>query len=389
MYHKNVFLFLLFFILSLRSFSAVFVVTSKADSGPGTLREALTKAAANGIATKDFINFNLPDLSEGGRTIVLTSQLPDVSSNLEIDGTTQAGANFGVSHAKVAIFCQIPKYYAFDGLKIFDKHDVIILGLYIKMLTVITTTEVMFWTGIAIEGGKNIQIGSAGKGNVINGFTLQLRTNIFVNAIDSTENLTIKDNIFGFDADGKTISNYKGGEVALYDVIGQIEIGGLPEEGNLFGASLGVAQYQLSKYSPPAYIFIRNNRVGIDYYNQSSVSLSTAISIQASVNGSDGNTITDIEDNIISTETYTGISASGSNKKLTILRNYIGVDKTKTRPLNTNIGIQLYGIFLFDYTGDVQIGSDNTADANVIAYCRPFYLIETSKVLYRWHLSNV
>src|SRR5258708_960697 len=118
MYHKRVFLFLLFFILSLRSFSAVFVVTSKADSGPGTLREALTKAAANGSATKDYINFNLSDLSEAGRTILLATQLPDVSSNLVIDGSTQPGLKFGLSDAKIAIFYNTPVEQELSGFAV-------------------------------------------------------------------------------------------------------------------------------------------------------------------------------------------------------------------------------------------------------------------------------
>jgi hypothetical protein len=55
-------LFILLFI-SLKVRAEVFTVTNNADSGPGTLREALTLDAANGSAEKDYINFNLPDLS--------------------------------------------------------------------------------------------------------------------------------------------------------------------------------------------------------------------------------------------------------------------------------------------------------------------------------------
>src|SRR5437868_304785 len=84
--------------------AAVFVVTSNADSGPGTLREALTLAAANDSTQIDYVNFNLTDISVAGRTLNLKSQLPDVSSNLVIDGSTQTGGYFGVSTAKVALF---------------------------------------------------------------------------------------------------------------------------------------------------------------------------------------------------------------------------------------------------------------------------------------------
>ena len=57
--------FLLFFILtflSLKALAAVFVVTSNADSGPGTLRDALLKVAASDstvITAKS--NFLIPE----------------------------------------------------------------------------------------------------------------------------------------------------------------------------------------------------------------------------------------------------------------------------------------------------------------------------------------
>lgn len=43
------------------SYAQTYVVTSNADSGPGTLREALTQAAIANRVTTFTINFNLPD----------------------------------------------------------------------------------------------------------------------------------------------------------------------------------------------------------------------------------------------------------------------------------------------------------------------------------------
>ena len=92
----------------LKVYSAVFTVINNADSGSGTLREALTLAAANGSADQDFIYFNLPGLNEAGRTITITSRLPDVSSNLTIDASTQPGAVFGISSARVQLLTAFP-----------------------------------------------------------------------------------------------------------------------------------------------------------------------------------------------------------------------------------------------------------------------------------------
>jgi hypothetical protein len=80
-----------------------FTVTTKSDNGTGSLRKAIASPAANGIATKDTIIFSIPDTTRAGRTIELQSPLPDLTSNLVVDGSTQAGSSFGKSRAKVIL----------------------------------------------------------------------------------------------------------------------------------------------------------------------------------------------------------------------------------------------------------------------------------------------
>ncbi|WP_341837210.1 hypothetical protein WJU16_04935 [Chitinophaga pollutisoli] len=55
-----------------------FTVTSNAESRPGSLRACLTQTAANGIAIKDYIYFNIPGATWADRTIILQSELPAV-----------------------------------------------------------------------------------------------------------------------------------------------------------------------------------------------------------------------------------------------------------------------------------------------------------------------
>ncbi len=69
--------------------AAVFTVTSKADSGTGTLREAITLANVNGTLTTDYIYFNLSGSVLLDVTIALDTELPVLTSNLVIDGTSQ------------------------------------------------------------------------------------------------------------------------------------------------------------------------------------------------------------------------------------------------------------------------------------------------------------
>src|SRR5262245_53265943 len=81
------FLYLLLGSLLPSLFGATFPVTSTADSGSGSLRNAIT--AANSTPGADTITFNI---SGGGvQTITLFSDLPILSERATIDGTTQPG----------------------------------------------------------------------------------------------------------------------------------------------------------------------------------------------------------------------------------------------------------------------------------------------------------
>lgn len=375
MYHKSVLLFLLFFILSLRSFSAVFVVTSKADSGPGTLREALTKAAANDSTTTDYIRFNLPDLSETGRTIILYSQLPDVTSNLVIDGTTQPGNKFGISDAHVQLQYQVPVLHSLAGLSVANHHDVAIYGLYINL---VTTTESFLFNGIALINDKNIIIGAAGKGNVINGFYSPLAANPSDDIHHETttfpfENLTLQDNFFGIAPDGKTLSANQTVGVGLGFVLNQVIIGGTPAEGNLFPQGLYIgeqnSQDKIDTNPNDAYatesanILIQNNKIGVDYNVENGIPNSNGLNI--STGDPNGHNTISILDNIISASNSYAIFPDNIGEKITILRNYIGTDKTLTKRFKTG------GIFMYWDTGQVAIGSNDPADANFITNCNP------------------
>jgi hypothetical protein len=74
-----------------RATAVIFTVTSAADDGPGTLRQAIMDAnAADG---SDTIQFNVP--GPGPHTIALQTALPTVTSPVFIDGLTQPGSTAG------------------------------------------------------------------------------------------------------------------------------------------------------------------------------------------------------------------------------------------------------------------------------------------------------
>src|SRR4051794_34774789 len=66
---------------------ANFLVANTNDSGDGSLRQAILDA--NGAAGLDTITFNIP--GTGVQTISPTSQLPDITDPVTIDGTSQPG----------------------------------------------------------------------------------------------------------------------------------------------------------------------------------------------------------------------------------------------------------------------------------------------------------
>src|SRR6476659_4455390 len=69
--------------------AATFTVTTAADSGVGSLRQAILDA--NGAAGADTIAFNI--VGSGVHTIALATELPDITGAVTIDGYTQSGSS--------------------------------------------------------------------------------------------------------------------------------------------------------------------------------------------------------------------------------------------------------------------------------------------------------
>lgn len=367
----NRFLLLLAFLAVLNAANAEdFIVASNADNGPGSLRQALKDAAANGDTSLDHIYFNLPDQSEAGRTITLLSELPAVSSNLSIDASTQPGTFFGVSTARVQLLAPSFSQETYSSLLLFDVHDVEIYALYIRALLPNPPNSV--WKGINIRSCKNITIGGAGKGNVIVGF----RADIDTNPQDGgqlkyySRDLSLKANFISVAADGVTVPAQPTGIEIKY-VYGEVVIGGTPDEGNLLPAGISITQANTSNsadpadllYTLPATIRISNNKIGVDYYVMSGIAASSGIHILTHTpNGK--NTVT-IEDNVISSQKSNGIYIINNGPVVNIRRNFLGTDKTRSRKL------PMIGTAIFIYYASAMIGGSDPADANYITGCKP------------------
>lgn len=207
MKHK-LFLFTLFLLLTcLNAEATVFTVTSNADAGTGTLREALTNAAANGTIQQDIINFNLP----GSVTITLFTQLPEVTSNLIIDGSTQPTPKLSRSDARVYIIPDIS--YTFPGTKaaallMTEVTNVEIYGLCIKGYSSKLTNfnGNLLFTAISAYDCTNITIGAPDKGNVFcdNIYGVYCGTNSLTDS-KNNDNINIQSNFIGYDESGTNV----------------------------------------------------------------------------------------------------------------------------------------------------------------------------------------
>jgi gliding motility-associated-like protein len=364
------------FLCSHLSFAATFIVTSNADAGPGTLREALTNAAANGIATQDIIKFALPGTLVSDRIIRLKTQLPYVSSNLIIDGTSQPGAVFGVSDARVVIEPETSPAY-FNALNIngdiyngsVAAKNIEIYGLYIRNFAKITNVanpDPGQGSGIYITGNASyIIIGAPGKGNVISG-NLYGIVNSNYYSYNGVSEIVIQSNIIGLLDDGFTANTNIWG-VNLY-IDQNATIGGLNANmGNVISANVTNVSVSRSYNfaSPTNALIIQNNKIGTnfagnaDYKNIPLFQLSAFIqTFGIYINGN--GILAKITDNLVSGQRYCGIYID--NATFEIEGNKIGTNKAGTADLGNGEGIRV-GV-----NASGNIGGTAAAAKNIIAY---------------------
>jgi len=365
MFYKRILLFFFLTALSIKAFSAVFVVTSNADSGPGTLREALTLAAANGSATTDYINFNLPDTSQVGRTITILTGLPNLSSNLVIDGTTQAGGKIGYSNAKIILktYRSTVSLIVFmgDGLTQVEFYGIFFLDTDDPCNSDPDGAEK---TGIKITNSTNIIIGDPGKGNIANGYKYEAFH------LENIDQLYLGDNIFGQDA--SSMQAICSGGINLIGV-SNVTIGDKNAR-NTFLSGLGI---NVSSTSSNNTINIINNNFGVASDGVSTIWYIDGTFLNIS---SDLPTPTDpqpsillnISDNLFSHygQSFGGLVISRIGGLFTIKHNWFGTDRLDKLPLNMQKAHGGDGIciYLEDIQADVIIGDIDPSLGNKFAY---------------------
>jgi gliding motility-associated-like protein len=252
-------------------FAGNFIVTSNADSGPGTLREAITMANANGTAAMDYINFNIADQSVAGRTIGLLTALPYLTSNITIDGTTQPGIKIGVSDAKIRVTnptrVTIEQVFA-----IMNASNVNIYGIHFASLNFDydPNVGVDYAAGIRLRNATNVAIGALGKGNYFTKQTYAV-ADLFLPLIGHgfSTDISFKSNIVNLTEDGNAVDDCCTRAISLTNVK-NFEIGGdNPQEGNFIdggynNATIGVVTDTLGSVNT-GFLKLINNHFGCNY----------------------------------------------------------------------------------------------------------------------------
>jgi gliding motility-associated-like protein len=241
------------------TFSALattFTVTSNADSGPGSLRDAINQAAANS-AIPNLIVFNIADQSRTGRTITIASALPRLPSNLTIDGTTQPGTPFGISAARIIIVDANPTNNL-DCIDIVAVNNVQVYGLFLQTAS--------SFCGIYVDQSNNVYIGAASKGNIIQGFSGAILVTDQTSEPFTTDNIVIQGNMLGTDESGTSAGTAQLNGTSIYALdVTNLQIGGLnPGEGNLMNQSGDPLEYQLIDAANYGYLNIQGNKEGTD-----------------------------------------------------------------------------------------------------------------------------
>lgn len=345
------------------AFCADFTITSNADSGPGTLRDAINMANANGTATADLISFNLPGGALADRTITLLSSLPVLTSNITIDGTTQPGSALGVSDARVIVqtVAGLPTI-EFNLFRIENAGNIALYGM--KMLN--NFTPLTYSTTFCVRGNnvRNIRVGAPGKGNIIAGWDYGCYLFGELNIPDNS--YTMQSNMIGLLEDGETPAYVPYVTVARGFGITLIE-------GNTMAFS--GSRLKIWPDISHAKITIRNNRLGTNYAGTKDLSLPWGeysdyyhiIDIWQHGDWSASYEVDVlIKDNLLSGTCGSAINIRNNKGSTVIQGNKIGTRISGTESMGNeyHVGIDLH------FCTNALIGGDGPGEGNTIAFAR-------------------
>ena len=364
---------LFFAVLTARA--GTFIVTSNADSGPGSLREAITLANANGTAITDNIIFNIGDLSIGGRTITLLTSYPDLTSKIIIDGTTQPGAAIGVSSAKIRITNPVGVGVEFV-FRVISQGDIEIYGLHFASINGINGSAPSS-IAIQLHNSSNIKVGAAGKGNYFTKLA-QGVSNTFLPLPNKGLNngFSFKGNIVNLSEDGNSIVTSSFTTAINLQNVKNLEVGGeLPGEGNYMSSITDVmviVNTDTLNHLNLGYARIINNKMGCNYTETAGLTCGY-IHLQ----NTEWFGYTDTTNILVKGNSFNAFAYAFSNNLKTFLKlegkkGYLEIKNNRIGMLGNpavNFNSIIAGAISVSRCDNGIIGGDNAGDTNFIAGC--------------------
>ncbi|MBI3853154.1 MAG: HYR domain-containing protein [Verrucomicrobia bacterium] len=402
-------------VLSVGSHAATFTVTTTADSGSGSLRQAITNANFNLGA--DTIAFNIP--GTGPHTIQPLSALPTITDPVIVDGYTQSGAspNTMVEGDNTVLKIVLDGSLAGDDLAggppVYGL-EIVCGSTTVRGLVVANFAD----SGIFLRnnGGNAIQgniIGTDGSGSIAQGNGLRspplgsfswggdaavklvlssdnliggtspaarnlISGNLLGIRIDPGDRNRIQGNLIGTDASGtRAVPNLQAGIAIFgtqdgYESIGNVIGGGAPGAGNLISGNRKPDPVNWWDGGYGIWVqdrggaVIQGNKIGTDVTgklplgNQHGAVVTEydlAVGALGALVGGTGPG----EGNLISGNEHTGLMLGGTARKV-VQSNLIGTDVGGSQPLgNGDDGI------LLAFAADCLIGGTISEARNVIS----------------------
>lgn len=355
---------------------ASFIVTNTADTGAGSLRDAIT--SANAAPGEDSIVFQIAaGLVNGEHTISLATALPTITDRLTIDASTDPafsgtpviaivgnglsghGLTFDSGADISTVRGLIIRDFVGDGIHIMTGADNLqILGNYIGSLNAAGEN--------AGAGTGNVGTGvyTEGLGTVIGGNTVLDRNvisgNVYGIYLSGASGSMVRGNYVGSNATGLLGVGNTGYGVVVGTGTSVVGIGDVAASyGNLI---VGSGSDALRIEGTATDITVLNNRIGV-MADGSGTIRNDGNGILVTATGTV--TIGQVgHGNWIAATGLDGILVSNSNSQITIQANRIGTDLAGT----ANWGTNDYGIELSSGLSNGLIGGGQTGEGNVIAF---------------------
>ena len=339
-------------ISSLSILSSTFTVTNVNDTGPGSLRIAISNA--NAVAGMDLVDFNIP--GSGPFTINLASVLPSITETLTIDATTQPGylskplveLNGAVAVGNgTGIYLLAPNCVV-KGLAInrFAREA-------IRTETYGGNTIQANFIGTGPFGTNSVGNGNGGSG--FGGITILSAGNLIGGPSLADRNLISGGNRWGIYLFNATaVSNQIQGNFVGVDVTGTNRLGNGTDGINLFGAVgnlIGPSNVISGNAGSGVYLYlsansnrVQGNLIGTDCKGVNAISNSAhGVTIVGGVGNTIGGT-NSVSRNVISGNGGAGVNLDTGASGNLIQGNYIGTDGSgRVRIGNLQSGVDIHG----------------------------------------------